>query len=155
MGAFFTQSLLIALVLFVILLLGGMLHVAVLVSIAASVFIAFAMPHTQAARPRYLVGGYIIGILCGVMLHYGNMWLVMCGVTVAGQGPHVLCGPLAAGLAVWMMTVLNYEHPPAAALALGLVLEARALPSAGMALGAIVFICGLQAILRKRLHNLL
>ena len=58
------QSLFAAVVVFIILLILSIENAVVIASIGASAFIAFTMPRQNFSRPRYLIGGYIVGILC-------------------------------------------------------------------------------------------
>ena len=53
----------------------------------------------------------------------------MCAISALARLPvfslhsGVLCGALAVGLAIFVMVITDTEHPPAAGLALGLVLN--------------------------------
>ena len=40
-------------------------NAAVIGALGASAVIVFTMPHRASAKPRYLIGGYIIGIIIG------------------------------------------------------------------------------------------
>ena len=41
----------------------------IIASLGASAFIAFTMPRQRISGPRYLLGGYSIGIIVGVIMH--------------------------------------------------------------------------------------
>lgn len=87
----------------------------IMVSLGASVFILFTMPHKQVSRGRYIFGGYTIGILSGSIctrLMMPNMIL---------EESFILA--LAVGLAMFFMVVTNTEHPPAAGLAMGIAID--------------------------------
>ncbi|MGB2877910.1 MAG: HPP family protein, partial [Dehalococcoidales bacterium] len=59
------QSLLATIVIFIILLLLNLEHVVVIASIGATAFIVFTMPRNVTAAPRRVIGGHIVGFICG------------------------------------------------------------------------------------------
>jgi len=67
----------------------------------------------------------------------------------------VIFGGLAIGLAMFGMVITNTEHPPAASLALGLVLGEWHLLTVMVALVEIVMLCILKKLLKPILINLL
>ncbi len=105
-------------------------------SLAASAFIAFSFPKADSAAPRHMIGGYVLGVvcggLCGLVLH-----------TLLGYDNHeslvaVLFCALAVLLCTFGMIVLNCQHPPAAALTISMVLERDPLVMGLAMLGCIV-----------------
>jgi CBS domain-containing membrane protein len=78
-------------------------------SIAASVALLFALPHSPMAQPWNLVVGHLVSALTG--------WYISALV-----GDVVIAAALAVGLAIWFMHLLDAMHPPGAATALSLVL---------------------------------
>jgi CBS-domain-containing membrane protein len=110
---------------FVVLLLLDILHdTAIIAALGASSFIAFTMPGAQVSRPKFLIGGYLFGILAGTFCHYLSVWLPLAQWHVAAQEfSDVLFGALSVGLAIFLMVITDTEHPPAAGLALGFVLN--------------------------------
>jgi len=112
-------------VLAILLILDVIQHAVIIASLGASSFIAFTMPHTNAARPRYLVGGYVCGMVSGVAMHalaqaVGNpTWGEW---SVDHEMVEGVFGAAAVGLAIFLMVITNTEHPPAGGLALGVVL---------------------------------
>ncbi len=143
------QSLLVAVYVlftfFAVYRLGSLLATA---SLAASAFIAFGVPHAQAGRPKYLVGGYVCGaaggLACALALH-----LLPGGA--AGQGGYVVILLCAAAvfLTSFGMVFFKLQHPPAAALAATVVLSPSPLPEALTALACIVLL-GLAKLLLAR-----
>lgn len=103
-------------VVIIAILLDIFLQTAILASVGATVFIVFTMPHTKRSRPRYILGGYTIGVVVGTLCYIIStmsttyIQSVLVGVTV--------------GLCIFfIMVVTNTEHPPAAAVAMGIVVE--------------------------------
>ena len=127
----------------------------IIASLGASCFIAFGLPHHRASRPRFMIGGYLVGIAAGTLC----CWLA---TTVFSEPQStlpiyssVIFGGVAIGLAMFLMVVTNTEHPPAASLALGLVLGEWQLLTLGIAMVEIVLLCILKRLLKPLLINLL
>ena len=134
-------------VLVVLLILYGMSNAAVIAALGASSFIAFTMPQAQVSRPRFLIGGYVVGAAAGTLCHYLN-----AGIPWQTD---VIFGALAVGLAIFGMVITDTEHPPAAGLALGLVLgECNYLVLLVVLLG-IASLCLIKLLLGPALKNLL
>ena len=108
-------------VLILLLVLDAVTQTVLIAALGASTFIAFAVPRSLHSGPRNLIGGYAVGILAGA-----SMSLVYSAFNVGPAGDHALMiafGAIAISLAMFTMVVTRTEHPPAAALALGLVLN--------------------------------
>lgn len=108
-------------VLLLLLVLDAVTQTVLIASLGASAFIAFAVPRSLHSDPRHMVGGYVVGILSGVA-----MASVYALFTLQGswdQAIMIVFGALAISMAMFIMVVTRTEHPPAAALALGLVLN--------------------------------
>ncbi|MFC1940617.1 HPP family protein [Chloroflexota bacterium] len=116
------QSLMATVAIAVILnLVGFLTRGAIVAALGASTFIIFAMPNAVTARPRRLIGGHIVGLLCGLLCYYAfqawssgeqsQSWLLLLRIDAA----------IAVGLSIFIMAVTNTEHPPAAGTALGIV----------------------------------
>jgi CBS-domain-containing membrane protein len=108
-------------VLLLLLILDAVTQTVLIASLGASAFIAFAVPRSLHSDPRHLVGGYVIGLIAGVAMSslYGLF-------SLQGAWDHavmIVFGALAISLTMFAMVVARAEHPPAAALALGLVLN--------------------------------
>jgi len=109
-------------VLILLLILDTVTQTVLIAALGASTFIAFAVPRSLQSEPRYMIGGYLVGILVGssigtlsASIHYSDI--------VTAHVAMIVFGALATGLAMFVMVITKTEHPPAAALALGLVLN--------------------------------
>lgn len=109
-------------VLVLLLVLDAVTQTVLIAALGSSAFIAFAVPRSLQSGPRYLVGGYIVGIAIGCLMGTLNSALHFSDAALA-HSIMVLFGAFATGLAMFTMVVTKTEHPPAAALALGLVLN--------------------------------
>jgi CBS-domain-containing membrane protein len=155
-GKYIAQCAMAALVLFVVLLLLDVRsNAAVIGALGASSFIAFTMPHANVSKPRYLLGGYAVGIVVGVACYYTSRLAVLANVPLFQEsGPEVF-GALAVGISIFVMVITNLEHPPAAGVALGLALNLS------MPLTPIVIVVGIvgltvgKTLLKPLLINLL
>jgi CBS-domain-containing membrane protein len=108
-------------VLLLLLVLDTVTQTVLIASLGASAFIAFAVPRSKLSGHRHLIGGYIVGIVAGVIAASLNNW-----IDPPGGWDHavmVIFGASAISLAMFLMVITRTEHPPAAALALGLVLN--------------------------------
>lgn len=92
-------------------------------SVAASIFLIFSAPHTLAGQNKSIIGGYLIGIAIGVGCHYLQHNIASPLPANLTQYYPLLCGGLTVVLALLLMTVLQMPHPPAAGLALGIVID--------------------------------
>jgi len=139
----------------VVLLLLDLVDQTVLIaSLGASTFIVFSMPHRKRSAPRYLIGGYAVGALAGCSLSMLAAWLIEFSFVV----PHVVeicCAAFAMGMAFLIMVVTETEHPPAAALAIGFVLNDWDLYSLIVVLAGIVLVTTIKEVIKPQLRDLL
>jgi CBS-domain-containing membrane protein len=106
---------------------------AIVAALGSSTFIVFATPNSRAARPRELIGGHIVAIVLGTACYFGLVEGVLERVSADYTFVPWLIGALAVGLSLFLMTVTDTEHPPAAGTALGIVAQ-------GWVTQAIVFV---------------
>ena len=138
------QSFLATLAMSIVLMFLSIEHAVIVASIGATSFIVFAMPRSVTARPRNVIGGHMIGLLCG---------------SVSTLIPHppsinVIMYSIAVGLSIFLMIITNTEHPPASGTALGVAINGF---HPNVALAVIVSAVTLSAIhysLRKYLKDL-
>ena len=123
-------------------------------ALGASAFIAFAVPHSPHSGPRNMIGGYTIGIVAGCL-----MATLESAMNIQGSGAAhavmVIFGAMAISLAMFMMVVTRTEHPPAAALALGLVLNEWDLLTLGVVMTGIVALSLIKRLVLPMLLDLI
>jgi CBS-domain-containing membrane protein len=102
--------------------LDAVTQTVLIAALGASTFIAFAVPRSLVSSPRCLIGGYLVGIFAGSMMSTLNTSLGFSDLVMAHVSL-IVFGALATGVAMFLMVVTKTEHPPAAALALGLVMN--------------------------------
>ena len=136
-------------------ILDLMANVVVIASLGASCFIAFCVPHRPASRPRFLIGGYIVGIAVGTACSWLSHLAWPGPLSTLHAHSDVVFGGLAIGSAMFLMVITNTEHPPAASLALGLVLAEWRPETVLVAMVEIVMLCILKKLLKPVLIDLL
>ena len=110
-------------ILIVLLVLDTISNTVIIAALGASSFVAFTMPKARTSKARYLIGGYGVGIVSGVACYWLSRLPLFAQVPVIDTRLDVVFGALSVGLAMFVMVVTNTEHPPAAGLALGFVLN--------------------------------
>ena len=82
----------------------------VIASMGATAFICFAMPKSVSAQTRQVIGGHMIGLLCGAAFTLVHL-------------PGIAEIPLVAAVTIFMMVALDAEHPPAVGTALAVTIN--------------------------------
>ena len=111
-----------AVVLVLLLVMDTVTQTVLIAALGASTFIAFAVPRSLQSSPRHLIGGYLVGTLVGSLISVLQTMVDWASV----MDPHaglIIFGALSIGLAMFLMVITSTEHPPAAALALGIVIN--------------------------------
>lgn len=109
-------------VLILLLVLDAVTQTVLIAALGASTFIAFAVPRSLQSDPRHMIGGYLVGIAAGCLMGVVHTGINFSDVAIA-HAFLIIFGALAIGFAMLVMVLTKTEHPPAAALALGLVLN--------------------------------
>lgn len=138
----------------VLVVLDTLSYTAIIASLGATSFIAFMAPHIKASKPRYILGGYICGTLSGVTWKLLALSPLIRSIPLIAQYDGVIFGAIAVGAAMFLMVTMNFEHPPAAGYALGIVLnefDARVLM---VVMVGVVLIVSLKQILKPYMKNL-
>lgn len=139
----------------VLLLIDARSHAVVIAVFGASAFTAFTMPEAEVSRPRYLIGGYLVGIAAGSFCHYLLSVPLLESLPFFKGPSYVAYGALAVGVATLGMVITDTEPPPAAGLALGLVLNEWSYSTVLVVLTGIVSLSIIKTALRPFLRNLL
>jgi len=141
-------------VLIILLVLDTFTQTVLIAALGASTFIAFALPRSVHSDPRHMIGGYLIGIVSGGLL--GRLEQALHFHTVAATHQEmVVFGAVATGVAMFLMVITKTEHPPAAALALGLVLNTWDWPTLVFVMCGITFLSIIKQIVMPLLMDLL
>ena len=139
---------------FVLLLLDMVYQAVLIAALASSSMVAFAAPNMRASRPRCLLGGYLVGVLVGSVISL--LVSFVTGLNLLDERYiRLLAGALATGLSMFVMVTTDTEHPPAAALALGFVLNEWDLMTVLGVMSGVTLIVIIKEALRGRLVDLL
>ena len=139
----------------ILLVLNRISTSAVVASMGASCFISFLMPHSHTARPRSLLGGYLVGTFFGCLFNNLSNLPIVEGWLGAWQDPHILMAAIAVGLSMVTMALTNTEHPPAAGLALGLVFDDISRLTIVIILTGIVCLTAIKTLLKPYMIDLM
>jgi CBS-domain-containing membrane protein len=82
----------------ILLLLDAVANAIIIAALGSSTFIVFAMHEAQVSRPRFLIGGYIVGISMGLLCHYLSLLPLLAQLSIIQEFPHVVFGALSVGL---------------------------------------------------------
>jgi len=135
------QSLLAAVVLFVIVLIFGEERMIAISAMGATTFIAFAMPKANAAQTKHIIGGHLVGLLSGVVFFHTGL-------------PYFVQYPLVIGVVIFLMVVLDVEHPPAAGTALAVLANEVSINIFVTIIITAVFLSQCRYYVRKHLKDL-
>ena len=128
---------------------------AIIVSIASTAFIIFALPDSIASTPRRVIGGQIVAILAGALLFAILHTPVIQDAAVNAQIVVNIAAALSVGLSILLMVATNTENPPAAGVALGLVLDPWQWSAIAFVLIGVLILSVIRIILRPKMINLL
>jgi CBS-domain-containing membrane protein len=155
LGQYLVQcALAILTVLGIFFLLDVLLRTSVVSSLGATTFIAFAMPHSHVGRPRSLLGGYLLGTLCGTLCSLAAGCSLAVSTGLAERTRLIIFGALAIGLTILAMVSTDTEHPPAAGLALGFVADPWSGTTILFVLSAVGLLTLAKHLLRRTLIDL-
>jgi len=141
-------------ILLILLVLDTRQNAAIIASVGASVFLVFTTPRQYYACPKALVGGYLVGIILGVFFSWFSR-SDMFSATLSLNIRHIICGAAAVGISIFLMVITDTEHPPAAGMALSLVLSQWTPATLAFIIGAVVFLSIIKKILNPFLKKLI
>jgi CBS-domain-containing membrane protein len=96
---YFLQSLLAGIALFILVLVLDKDRMVAISAMGATAFIVFAMPTDISAQTRNVIGGHLVGVVSGTIFYFAPL-------------PYLIEYPLVVGIAVFLMSALDVEHPP-------------------------------------------
>ncbi len=138
-------------------ILTPLTNTGVIAALGASTFIVFALPHAKASAWRYLLGGYLVALAVGTSFLWLR-WIVPLPqhVWIIPDLPKILFGGMAVAMTMFLMVITDTEHPPAAALALGIAMLETWHPfvPAAIIIG-IVALCLVRTLFSRWLKDLL
>ncbi len=127
-------------------MLDVVLDMAIVAALGSTSFIVFAMPHKQSASSRVVFWGNTFGILISINCYFlGEQFFNIS---------YILFASISVGLCLFVMVVFEAEHPPAAGIAFGFVLEGFNLHTIVVIYFVLFILLGMRKILRPWLIDL-
>lgn len=143
------QSLLASASIYLVLAIMNADQAVIIASLGATAFVVFALPEKFTAKPRGVIGGHLIGILCGLV---GACLLQILPTNHSFIENAVYA--FSVGLSIFIMVISDTEHPPAAGTAMGIAIRGFSFHAiAGVLLFAILFSI-IRWLLRNKLRDL-
>jgi CBS-domain-containing membrane protein len=139
---------------YVLLFLNALSNAVVVASIGATAFVAFTSPHRRTSQPRYIMGGYAIGMVVSTLCYFLSVTGAIEHLPFFHRHAMEFFGAISVGLTMFVMLLMKLEHPPAAGLALGLVLREWSPHTLLVTTAAIGVIVLFQTVLKKYLIDL-
>jgi CBS-domain-containing membrane protein len=130
-------------------------NAATVAALGSSSFIVFTMPGTQSSRPRFLIGGYIVAIATGSLCNYLTTVDLIRNRFESPDIVFPLFAALSVGLAIFLMVILNFEHPPAGGVALGLVINDYSFIAVVVVLIGVLCLSLIRKVFSQMMINLL
>ena len=151
---FFQCGLATVTILIILALLSVNKNTAIIASLGATAFIAFGMPNSRSSGTRRLLGGYAVGMIVGGLFSFVAVGLYAGRFLWIEDLSYVVFGAFAVGVAILVMTITNTEHPPAAGIALGLVLNDWNYGTIIVIASAILIMAIAKRLLKSRMTDL-
>ncbi len=136
----------------VLLSLNVLTHTAIIATLGATTFIVFTMPQSYFSQTRVLLGGYTVGIAVGIFFHYLSTTEIL--QIMSEEILLIVFGGISVGIAIFLMSITNTEHAPAAGIALGLVLNEWNYLTVGVIIGSVLLLCIVREILGSSMMDL-
>ena len=140
-------------ILLILVFLDVLKNTAIIAALGASAFVVFTMPLKYTAGARPLIGGYLVGVVSGISCKLVSEINLM--PSLAPTTNIIIFASIAVGGAIFLMVITNTEHPPAAGIAIGLVLNEWTFLTILYIMAGVVFMYIVRRLLRKYLINLI
>ncbi len=141
-------------ILMILIVLDAVADAAVIASFGASSFIVLAMPHQEVSSSRRVVGESLIGTGVALFADLIQRFAVEVVERLQVVNSVIFFGAFSVGISMLLMVMTNTEHPPAAGLALGLVLDGFDATVALVTLLGLILLTIVKKLLKKRLVDL-
>lgn len=146
------QSLLASIVLALVLIcLDTFIDFVIISAIGATTFILFAIPHKISSTPRRIIGGYVTAIMVGKILYF---ILQIIEISAHENLLTNIFGAISVGITIFLMVVLDTEHPPAVGVALVIIKHGYAWQTLLLIILGIILLIIMQRIFKKWLIDL-
>jgi len=142
-------------ILAVLIFLDVLKETAIITALGASAFIVFTMPTQYSSDPRRLIGGYIVGLIIGLIFYFLSQSQIKNIFEFSETTTLVIFGAITIGFAIFLMALTNTEHAPAAGISLGLVINPWDYITIIFIVIAILWLASIRYLLRGYLMDLI
>ena len=142
-------------ILAVLMFLDILNETAIITALGASAAIVFTMPTQYSSDPRRLIGGYIVGLIVGFIFYIISQSQIKNILSIPETTTLIIFGAIAVGFAIFVMAATNTEHPPAAGVSLGLVINKWDYLTIIFIFLAILWMASIRFILKEYLMDLI
>jgi len=144
----------------VLLALGGYKHAEILgvigfTSLGSSAFIAFGSYNVVTASTRSMIGGYFVSVSTGIICWKIAHMLGTADPAFTFYYLYEVFAAVAVAISMLLMTIFDVEHPPAAGLALGMVVEDWSWHTLVIILVAVLILVIVRKILKPYMISLI
>lgn len=136
----------------ILLFLDVLKQTAIIAALGATTFIVFTAPKSYSSGARALIGGYVVGLLSGILCHF--LATSYCNFFADIEILYVIFGSLAVGISIFVMVITDTEHPPASSIALGLVINEWSYLTIIFISGGVLILYLVKTLLRSFLVDL-
>ncbi len=126
-------------------------------SLASSIFTVFTIPASIAAQPRRILGGYALAISVGLLAHFllSKIFILFAShVDLGNTQIFWVSSAIVMGLVMVLMVLLDCQHPPAAGVALVLILGVQEYYTVAVILLTVIVLAFIRFYLKDYLINL-
>jgi len=126
---------------------------AIITALGASSFIVFALPHSYSSDLKRLIGGYTVGLIIGFIFFLISNSRIFTSF-LDSYSVLIISAAFAVGISIFIMTITNTEHAPAAGIALGLVINNWDYSTIFFILLAVLWLITIKTAFKKYLISL-
>jgi len=139
------QSLFATFAIFIVLLYLGLQEAVIIASLGATAFVVFAMPKSITAKTRNVVGGHVVGLISGALCALiPHPTLLLSAIVYS----------FAVGLSIFIMVIIDTEHPPASGTALGVAIRGFSLNVTIAVVTSVIILSLIHRLSRRHLRDL-
>lgn len=128
-------------------------------SLASTAYIIFVTPDAYVAKSSRVIGGYFIALVVSELVGYlfRQAFHLLGDNYLAITFPHIywLSAILAVGISIFLMVILDLQHPPAAGLGLVTILDVQSFYVLFVLFASAAGLSLIRQLLGKRLKNLI
>lgn len=122
-------------------------------ALASSAYIVFSKPDCENLLGRHIIGSYLLSIVVGVTCSHVIVF-IEAHTGFPAMRIIELVTAMSVGFSLFLQTVLNFQHPPAAGLSLILTSEPWHYATIVIILLAVVVLAVISRLLRRHIKKL-